>query len=317
MRLVSYREEGGWRAGVLVEERVVNARAAAERAGLEADAMSWESVRSIIAKEQEELDGLADAAAAVAADLGIPLAEVHLGPPVPDPGKILCIGLNYLDHQQESAAGGVSAAQELPRFPLVFNKFSTSLIGDGEEIVPPAATSQLDFESELAVVIGKTARDVTLENAMDHVAGYSVMNDVSARDLQLRSPQWAIGKGFDKSAPFGPALVLVDEIPDPQNLAIEGRLNGEVMQSSNTSMMIFPVAQLIEYIAQALTLEPGDVIATGTPAGVGFARKPPVYLTAGDVFEVSVEGVGTISNPVAAPSSSFVSRLEDPVGSSA
>jgi len=162
--------------------------------------------------------------------------------------------------------GQVSVAQKLPEFPMVFNKFSTSLIGTNQPIEPPAATKELDWEAELAVVIGRTARNVRLDDALDYVAGYAAFNDVSARDLQLRSPQWAIGKGFDTSGPFGPCLVTADEIADPQDLTMVGRLNGKVMQHSSTSLMIFSVAQLIEYISQAITLLPGDIIATGTPA---------------------------------------------------
>lgn len=310
MRLVSYMSDAGWRAGVLVGERVVDAEELAARAKVR-DVAAWSSVRSIVAQSDDELAGLAAASEVAAAEIGRPLASLRLGPPVPDPDKILCIGLNYLAHQEESKEGGVSAAQELPRIPMVFNKFPSALIGHGGEIEPPAATRQLDFEAELAVVIGREARNVPIERALDHVAGYAPFNDASARDMQLRSAQWAIGKGFDTSGPFGPALVTRDEVPDPQALEITGRLNGEVMQQSSTSLMIFSVAQLIEYISSAITLVPGDVIATGTPAGVGLGRKPPVWLKPGDVFEVEIDGLGTLSNTVVAPRSSFRSRLED------
>jgi 2-keto-4-pentenoate hydratase/2-oxohepta-3-ene-1,7-dioic acid hydratase in catechol pathway len=307
MKLVSYDESGRWRAGVLIDDRVVDARDAAERAAL-ADAGRFGSVRSIIANGRADLADLAAAAEGLAT-AGRRRGDVRLGPPVPDAEKILCIGLNYLDHQQESASD-VPIAEQLPTVPMVFNKFTPALIGDGAPIEPPAATRQLDFEAELAVVLGRTARNVPAGDAMDYVAGYSAFNDVSARDLQLRSPQWAIGKGFDTSGPMGPALVTRDEIPDPQQLTVTGRLNGEIMQRSSTSLMIFSIAQLIEYISQAITLVPGDIIATGTPSGVGFTRTPPVYLQPGDTFEVEIDGIGTLSNQVIAPRSRFLSSLE-------
>lgn len=311
MKLLSYRAERGngpWRGGALVDGRVVDTDRAAAQAELPTG--DWTSVREIISRPDAELERLAQAVAAATAS-GVALDQVEVGPPVPDANKILCIGLNYLDHQLESQKEGVAAAQTLPKFPLVFNKFTTALIGPGATVEPPAATRELDFEAELAVVIGKPARNVALEDALDHVAGYAAFNDVSARDLQLRSPQWAIGKGFDTSGPFGPYLVTKDEIADVQSLAITGRLNGKVVQTSNTAQMIFPVAQLIEFISQAITLLPGDIIATGTPAGCGFARKPPLWMQEGDVFEVEIEQVGTLTSPIGAPGSTFVSRLED------
>jgi acylpyruvate hydrolase len=309
VKLVSYLDEERWRAAVLVDGQVVDAARAAAHASLPGGGATWDTVRSVVTHSGEALASLDQAARDLRDRLGIDPSQLRLGPPVPDAEKILCIGLNYLDHQQESASS-VAVAKELPRFPMVFNKFRTSLIGHGDAIEPPAATHELDFESELAVVIGKVARNVPIEQALDHVAGYAPFNDVSARDLQLRSAQWAIGKGFDTSAPFGPCLVLRDEVPDPQALTITGRLNGEVMQRGSTPQMIFTVAALIEYISQAITLVPGDIIATGTPAGVGFARTPPVRLQPGDVFEVEIDGLGLLSNPVIAPRSDFVSRLE-------
>lgn len=310
MRLVSYGQDDGWRAGVLIDGDVVDAAAAAASASLPGGEAGWSAVRSVIAHDDAEISALWRSARDLRSVGGVKLSELRLGPPIPDAEKILCIGLNYLDHQRESAQNNVAVAQELPRFPMVFNKFRTSLIGHGDPIEPPAATKELDFEAELAVVIGREARNVSLEEALDHVAGYAPFNDVSARDLQLRSAQWAIGKGFDTSGPFGPALVLKDEVPDPQSLTIVGRLNGEEMQRASTSQMIFSVAALIEYISQAITLVPGDIIATGTPSGVGFARKPPIRLQPGDHFEVEVEGIGLLSNPVVAPRSDFVSVLE-------
>jgi 2-keto-4-pentenoate hydratase/2-oxohepta-3-ene-1,7-dioic acid hydratase in catechol pathway len=207
------------------------------------------------------------------------------------PRKILAIGRNYVDHAIEGGA-------EPPKSPLIFNKLSTSLSAHDAPIVLPAISSQVDYEAELAVIIGRSAKHVDQANALDHVFGYSLINDVSARDLQFGDGQWTRGKGLDTFAPLGPFITTRDEIADVQSLKIEGRLNGQVMQSSNTGKMIFPVAYLISYLSQGITLEPGDVIATGTPDGVGIFRKPPVVLKAGDIFEVIIEGLGTLRNQV-------------------
>ncbi|HMJ24323.1 MAG TPA: fumarylacetoacetate hydrolase family protein [Pyrinomonadaceae bacterium] len=211
--------------------------------------------------------------------------------PATYPGKILAIGRNYVDHAIEGGA-------EPPKAPLLFNKLSNSLNAHGASIVLPTISSQVDYEAELAVVIGRTAKRVSESEALEHVFGYSLINDVSARDLQFGDGQWTRGKSLDTFAPLGPFITTRDEIEDVQALKIEGILNGEVMQSSNTARMIFKVAYLISYLSQGITLEPGDVIATGTPEGVGIFRKPPVLLKAGDVFEVRIEKLGTLRNPV-------------------
>ena len=207
------------------------------------------------------------------------------------PGKMLAIGRNYVDHAIE----GGSAP---PAAPLIFNKLSNSLSAHEAAIVLPTISSQVDYEAELAVVIGRRAKRVSEAEALDYVFGYTLINDVSARDLQFGDGQWVRGKGLDGFAPLGPFITTRDEIADVQALNIEGRLNGQVMQSSNTGKMIFQVAYLVSYISQGITLEPGDVIATGTPEGVGIFRDPPVLLKAGDVFEVTIEGLGTLRNPV-------------------
>lgn len=209
------------------------------------------------------------------------------------PSKIVAIGRNYVDHAIEGGA-------EPPKAPLIFNKLPNSLSAHNAPIVLSKISSQVDYEAELAVVIGRKATRVTEAAALDHVFGYTLINDVSARDLQYGDGQWTRGKSLDTFAPLGPFITTRDEVADVQVLQIEGRLNGEVMQSSNTSKMIFKVAYLISYISQGITLEPGDVIATGTPDGVGIFRKPPVLLNAGDVYEVTVEKLGTLSNPVIA-----------------
>ncbi|HZN10658.1 MAG TPA: fumarylacetoacetate hydrolase family protein [Blastocatellia bacterium] len=213
--------------------------------------------------------------------------------PAVAPGKILAIGRNYLDHATEGGS-------EPPAAPLIFMKLPNALAAHNAPIVLPEISQQVDFEAELAVVIGRRAKRVGEAEALDYVFGYTLIDDVSARDLQFSDGQWIRGKGLDTFAPLGPFITTRDEVPDVQALKIEGVLNGEVMQSSNTSYMIFKVAYLIHYISQGITLEPGDVIATGTPEGVGIFRKPPVLLKPGDVFEVRIEGLGTLRNPVVA-----------------
>ncbi|HEU5239523.1 MAG TPA: fumarylacetoacetate hydrolase family protein [Pyrinomonadaceae bacterium] len=209
------------------------------------------------------------------------------------PGKILAIGRNYAEH---AAEGG----SDLPTAPLLFNKLPNALSAHNAPIVLPPISTQVDFEAELAVIIGRTAKRVTEAEALDYVFGYSLINDVSARDLQFGDKQWTRGKSLDTFAPLGPFITTRDEIEDVQGLKIEGVLNGEVMQSSNTSRMIFKVAYLVSYLSQGITLQPGDVIASGTPDGVGIFRKPPVLLKPGDVFEVKIEKLGTLRNPVVA-----------------
>ena len=211
--------------------------------------------------------------------------------PVPRPGKLICIGLNYRDHAAESNMA-------IPQQPIVFSKFSTAVIAPGEPVVLPATSTQVDYEAELAVVIGRRAKDVSLERALDYVLGYTCFNDVSARDFQFADGQWQRGKSCDTFAPMGPTIVTADEVPDPHKLAIKLVLNGQAMQDSNTDQFIFGIPELIEFLSQTITLEPGDVIATGTPPGVGFARKPPVFLKPGDKMEVEIESVGSLNNPV-------------------
>jgi 2-keto-4-pentenoate hydratase/2-oxohepta-3-ene-1,7-dioic acid hydratase in catechol pathway len=207
------------------------------------------------------------------------------------PGKIVCVGLNYLDHAEE---GG----QELPKAPLLFAKWPNTLIGHGEAIVIPPETTEVDYEAELGVVIGTSARRVSEANALDHVAGYICVNDVSARDLQFGDGQWTRGKSPDTFCPVGPRLVPREEVDDPQQLGIRCILNGETMQDSSTSQMIFSVAEVIAYASRTITLEPGDLIATGTPAGVGVFRDPKVLLKDGDEVSIEIDGLGTLTNPV-------------------
>jgi 2-keto-4-pentenoate hydratase/2-oxohepta-3-ene-1,7-dioic acid hydratase in catechol pathway len=207
------------------------------------------------------------------------------------PGKIVCVGLNYLDHAEE---GGM----ELPKAPLLFAKWPNTLIGDGEAIVLPPESKEVDYEAELGVVIGTSAKRVSEADALDHVEGYICLNDVSARDMQFGDGQWTRGKSPDTFCPVGPRLVPREEIADPQQLGIRCILNGETMQDSSTSQMIFSVAEIIAYVSQAITLEPGDLIATGTPAGVGVFKDPKVLLKDGDEVAIEIDGLGTLTNPV-------------------
>jgi 2-keto-4-pentenoate hydratase/2-oxohepta-3-ene-1,7-dioic acid hydratase in catechol pathway len=214
---------------------------------------------------------------------------------VPRPGKIICIGLNYRDHAAESN-------MPIPEKPVMFSKFSNCVIAPGEPVVVPSTSQQVDYEAELAVVIGRRAKHVSADNAYDYVLGYTAFNDVSARDFQFADGQWQRGKSCDTFAPMGQTIVTTDTIKDPHKLSIKLVLNGQTMQDSNTDQLIFGVPALIEFITQSITLEPGDVIATGTPPGVGFARKPPVFLKPGDQMEVLIEGMGGLGNPVVSES---------------
>ncbi len=223
----------------------------------------------------------------------MPADKVKFHAPIVDPRKVVCVGLNYKDHAAESGA-------PIPKEPVLFSKYATALIGHGETIVLPKVSQEVDYEAEFVIVVGKQGRHLTLSNAMEHVAGYTVGHDVSARDWQLRKDgkQWMVGKTFDTFAPMGPVLVTKDEVPDPQNLPIRLKLNGQVMQNSSTKQMIFGVAELLVYLSTVFTLEAGDLIFTGTPPGVGVARKPPVFLKDGDVVEVEIEGLGLLRNSV-------------------
>jgi acylpyruvate hydrolase len=220
-------------------------------------------------------------------------SAVTLQAPIPQPGKIIAIGQNYLEHAKESGAG-------MSPYPIIFAKYTNSVIGPGEPIVIPAAVEKPDYEGELAVVIGRRGRNIPEAEALKYVAGYMPLNDVSARDWQTRTSQWVIGKTCDTFCPMGPALVTADEIPDPQNLHLRTVIGDEELQSGYTGDMIFSVAHLIADMSRVMTLEPGDVIATGTPPGIGAARTPPRWLRPGDVVRVEIENVGILENPVVA-----------------
>lgn len=287
MKLVSYEGPTGTRLGAL--EQVGEQEVIADLNQLDS---RIPSTMIEFLKGGQELRILAERATKETTAGRVNRNTVVLKAPVPDPGKIICIGLNYREHAAE-------AKQQMPDYPTIFAKYPNCLIGTKEPIVIPSITTQVDYEGELAVVIGRRARNVVEDQALTYVAGYAPFNDVSARDYQFRTSQWTAGKIFDTFGPMGPALITADEVPDPQNLDLRVMIGNEVLQDSNTRYMIFSVCHLIAYLSEFMTLEPGDIIATGTPAGVGSRRTPPRFLRQGDVVRVEIERLGTLENPVA------------------
>jgi acylpyruvate hydrolase len=284
MRLVNFLQSGAARLGVCVGDSVVDLSLAAP--GLPRD------LTALIRAGKEGLTAAERAAKPAPAEARIPLAQLKFLPPVLHPGKIICLGLNYVDH---AAEGGHAK----PTYPSFFMRVATSLTGHREPIVRPPCSIQLDYEAELAVMVGRTARHVSEADALEIVAGYSCFNDGSIRDYQRKTGQWTIGKNFDSTGGFGPWMVTPDEVPaGAVGLSIQSRLNGQIMQSANTRDMLFPVAETIALLTECLTLEAGDVIVMGTPAGVGHARKPPVWMKQGDTIEIDIEGIGVLSNPI-------------------
>jgi 2-keto-4-pentenoate hydratase/2-oxohepta-3-ene-1,7-dioic acid hydratase in catechol pathway len=276
VKLVSYRCERGVRAGVLRDGRVLDAWDALDPGGTRS------SVRELLR------DGALEELPAALAGDGRPLAEVALEVPLPDPDKIVCIGLNYRAHAEE---GG----REAPETPAFFAKFATSLRPAGATVELPHWSSKVDYEAEVAFVIGKAGKDIAAADALEHVAGYSLLNDLSARDYQFKTPQWMPGKTFDGSAPCGPALVTPDEAGAHDAIEFELRLNGEVMQRASTAELVHSVPALVAYLSMLMTLEPGDVVATGTPAGVGSLRDPKVWLAPGDEVEIRSPTLGVLA----------------------
>jgi 2-keto-4-pentenoate hydratase/2-oxohepta-3-ene-1,7-dioic acid hydratase in catechol pathway len=252
-----------------------------------------------VAMPDGRIIGLGRDMLSVIADGGLPatngpsydVADVTLLAPIPRPPKFICVGLNYRDHARE-------AGMEIPTVPTIFNKFTNVVIGPGTPIVLPKVSKRPDYEAEFAFVIGAGGRNISASDALHHVFGYTIVNDVSARDYQMVTSQWLMGKTFDTFAPMGPWIVTRDEIADPHALDISLEIGGEILQHSNTRELVFGVPALIEYLSSVVTLEPGDVVATGTPAGVGFARKPPRYLRAGDDVVIRIQGIGELRNPV-------------------
>lgn len=284
MRLATIQTPAGPRAALLHGDAYVDLHGT--------DSTLPTSIRELLAAGSAALRNAAQAAQKANATR-YPAVGVKFLPPIPDPRKIICLGLNYRDHAEESGA-------PIPKEPVLFSKYATALIGHGDAIVLPPVSQEVDYEAELVIVVGKRGRPATAEAAREYIAGYTIGHDVSARDWQLKKDQkqWMAGKTFDTFAPTGPNLVTADEVADPHNLAIKLRLNGQTMQDSNTRQMIFPIPEVLAYLAKVLTLEPGDLIFTGTPPGVGFAKKPPLFLKAGDVCEVEIEGLGVLRNSV-------------------
>lgn len=311
MRLVTFLRLGEPRLGAVVNEQVIDLNAGyhylQERAGIprareRAAAVLPPDILGFLSNGDEALSAarnvvehVSKTESASLAGKGIvyALKAMTLKAPVPRPPKLILVGLNYRDHAEE-------AKMKIPEEPTLFSKYPSVVVGPGEAIRMPKVSDQIDYEGEFAFVIGKGGRDIPRERALEHVVGYTIMHDVSCRDYQMRTGQWMIGKTFDTFAPMGPYLVLKDEIPDPHNLDLTTRLNGEVMQHSNTKNLIFNVFDLIAYMSQVFTLEPGDVVSTGTPAGVGFARKPPIFLKPGDSVRIAIAGLGVLENPVTA-----------------
>ncbi|MBV9082281.1 MAG: fumarylacetoacetate hydrolase family protein [Acidobacteriaceae bacterium] len=283
MRFITFEVEGTARPGVLSgNETVVDLSTAGFRTLLDFIASGKDGLR----KAQEVLESGADASKR-------PLSTVRLLAPIPTPRKLLCVGLNYLDHAKESGS-------EIPNVPTMFNKFATAVIGPGANIVLPKVSKAPDYEGEFAFVIGKGGRHIKPEGWANHVFGYTILNDVSARDFQRATTQWLMGKTFDTFAPMGPWIVTADEVADPHNLDVKTEINGELMQNSNTRELIFKIPDLISYLSSVFTLEPGDIVSTGTPPGVGFARNPPRWLRPGDDVVVKISGIGELRNPVTA-----------------
>ena len=279
VRLVSYHSERGLRAGVLQNGRVVDAWDALQT-GSATHGLRELLERGLLARLESESRGD-----------GVPLEEVELAAPVPDPEKIVCIGLNYRSHAEE-------AGIEPPAAPTFFAKFRNSLVATGAEVTLPAASEKVDYEAEVAFVIGSRAREVGEADALDHVAGYMLLNDLSARDLQFATPQWMPGKVFDGSAPCGPALVTAGEAGAHDALEISLTLNGETMQAASTADLIFSVPALVAHLSRLMTLEPGDIVSTGTPSGVGSVREPRVWLKDGDELVVSSPTLGRLETTI-------------------
>ena len=285
MRLVTFRRDGDWQLGALLDSAVAPLEVASPR--------PCSPMRALLMGGNDALRGARDEAERrfASGEGVVPLNELALGPPVPDPDKILCVGFNYKAHVREMVT-------ETPVAPNIFAKFRNGLIGSGDRIVLPRASTEIDYEGELAVIIGRRCRGIAASDALEFVSGYTALNDVTARDLQFRTSQWTLGKAIDTFCPMGPAVTTSEEIPDPQALELTTRLNGEIVQQTSCAAMVFSVAETIAAVSSVITLEPGDVISTGTPEGVGWKHDPPRFLAPGDVIEVEITGIGALRNEV-------------------
>jgi acylpyruvate hydrolase len=286
MKIVQYQHAGGRAVGYLVGQDIAPLSQFGASFALE--------VRDLLAADSSVFQRVQRKAAKAASVDLIRLDDVKIIPPITGAGKIICLGLNYAEHAAETN-------WTRPSYPVVFLRANSSLIAHGDPIIRPRQSTALDFEGELVAVISKTARRVSRHNALEYVAGYSIFNDATIRDYQMRTPQWTVGKNFDGTGAFGPVIVTSDELPPgASGLSIETRLNSKVMQQDNTRQMIFDVPETIEILSECMTLEPGDLIVTGTPGGIGAARDPRVWMQPGDVVEVTIEGLGTLKNPIVA-----------------
>lgn len=315
MRLVTFSYRGTQRVGVVEGEQIIDANRAyaavlRERGEVHAralaDALVPPDMLGVLEAGERGLTAMREAAGFVREGLGsggqgeawrrdgvvFTRNEVALKAPLPRPGKLILLGLNYRDHAEETG-------QKIPEVPTLFSKYTNSVIGPGETILIPRATEQIDYEAEFAFVIGRRGYEIPEERALEYVAGYTIVNDVSARDYQFVTSQWMVGKTFDTHCPMGPTLVLADEVPDPHALDLQLSIGGEVLQRSNTQQLIFKIPETVAYLSRIMTLEPGDVISTGTPAGVGFTRKPPRWLRPGETVRIEIARLGVLENPVA------------------
>jgi acylpyruvate hydrolase len=297
MKLVRFSANGqSPRVGVLQGDRIADLQASLAASLARRGVVRAQDIAATLvpASTREFLEGGAatqDAIAAITEWVTVPAASARLHAPIADPGKFICIGLNYRDHAEETG-------NAIPKEPPIFAKWSNAIIDPGEPILRPRGSKQLDWEVELGVVIGRPARYVAREQALDYVWGYTIINDASARDFQMLTSQWMAGKIFETAAPIGPYIADRTEVPDPHTLSLKTFVNGKQVQNGNTKTFIFDVRYLVSYLSNLITLMPGDVIATGTPPGVGLGMKPPVYLNAGDVVRMEITGLGTLENPV-------------------
>ena len=286
MKVVGFEAEGGLRLGIVEGDQVIDLQAV--------DAKVPTDLGVALAANNGDLKPLGDIAKKAPASARRPLKGLKYGLPVARPGKILCLGLNYLDHVKEGPN-----RDNIPKWPTLFMRGLNSVVAHNEPIIRPKISETFDYEAEMVAVVGKRAKHMTMANATSCIAGYTVSNEGSIREFQRHTTQWHMGKNFDNSGSVGPWMVTADELPDGgKGLKIESRVNGKVMQSDNTSNMMFPLAETLVYLTKGITLEPGDLIVTGTPSGVGHARKPPVWMKAGDVVEVEVEKIGTLRNTI-------------------
>lgn len=285
MHFISYTHQHQPTCGVVVDEQVVNIPSL--------DPSLSHCLRSLISTFGDQLASHIQSLLKTSShQLLTPLSEISYLPPIPDPQKLLCVGLNYTDHAKEGNF-------PIPEHPVFFSRFNHTLVGHNQALIRPKASEKLDYEGELAIIIGKKAHHLTKENATDAVFGYSIFHDATLRDFQVRTPQWTLGKNFDKTGGFGPSIVTKDKLPSAaKGLAIKTVVNGQTVQDSTIDAFIFDVPTLLVALTEVMTLEPGDVIITGTPAGVGFAKKPPLWLKPGDRCEISIEGIGTLVNTV-------------------